>query len=207
MTSGSSLYLGITAEDMIKLDSYEDSQNNYYATQTQTSSTSPVASNHTTDERYFSVAKVSLKDGDQGTKYHCTAQVQVSVEGLDAEGLDSQLQEADGLLSLKFNNTTTGGTVTANLSTSSSGQPGTENTSIDLKELATYKSENPKTYYLSYDFTRGTDTEDVADLQASFKITNTEKEQNYLAGKNIVITIKSVDTAGDLKCEIAKDAD
>ena len=205
MTSpNENLYLGLTAADMAKeVSSVNDVT---YWAKVGTAGEEGITSNHETTEQKHKINTVTLTGGDKGVQYKCTAKFDISVTGLESG--KEQLQDGDGLLKL-YTEGSSG--VKVGIANSNEGTTDTDTTSHTLKSLANPDGEG-NSFWLIYEFT-ATESSDTADLKASFSITNrkdnepNDGNQNYLAGKEIKVTIKASDKEGEkLDCQIVQPA-
>ena len=204
------LSLSITAEDMAQslIDDNTKSIDYFVGSDKKiTKSNSSDMEQGPDDSSYITINKLTLSDADNGTKYHCqglytiTASIKENSDGKRdvTSDLKSQVQEKDGKLYLK---TKGDNKVTVNIAEDEDNAPADSGAESIDHSLQSLLSESKK-FWVTYDF-ESIGSNLNAELQVAFKISNVGAEQNYLANKEITVTL-TPDVNNKLACNITKE--
>ncbi len=122
------------------------------------------------EEGTHTISQVQITDGEETTKYSCTAKVVVTMEIAEDNNMGSVLQPGDLILQFKGN---------------------LINEKLDLSEISEVGT---KEYDLNFKLT-GNTTEDI---EAYIKLINREDNQNYLASRNLKVDINTTELSCDI---------
>ena len=122
------------------------------------------------EEGTHTISQVQITDGEETTKYSCTAKVVVTMEIAEEDNMGSVLEPGDLILQFKGN---------------------LISDKLDLSDISEVRT---KEYNINFKLT-GNTTEDI---QAYIKLINRKEEQNYLAGKNLKVDINTTELSCDI---------
>ena len=122
------------------------------------------------EEGTHTISQVQITDGEETTKYSCTAKVVVTMEIAEENNMGSVLEPGDLILQFKGN---------------------LISEQLDLSEISEVGT---KEYNISFKL-KGNTTEDI---QAYIKLINRKENQNYLASKNLKVDIKTTELSCDI---------
>ena len=163
LTGGTTnLKLKVNATDMTQAIAGTDSHDYYAITDTEGPKNEGAATGgiYSKSEKLFNVGTVTLSNGDAKATYACGYKITVTKEA-GGQDMSNSLQEGDMILKLV-----------------GAGLEGTD--SIDLTKIS------PDGYTGTFTL-KGTSA--TANVQASLKLVNQNKEQNALAGKEMTVKI------------------
>ena len=157
----SNLHINLKAEDMAEAKQGVE----YYGDELEAN---PYVLNE--EEGTHTISQVQITDGEETTKYSCTAKVVVTTEIEEDNNMGSVLEPGDLILQFKGN---------------------LINEQLDLSEI---KESGTKEYNISFKLT-GNTTEDI---EAYIKLINRKDNQNYLASKNLKVDINTTELSCDI---------